>query len=64
MLFSLLKSLIFPQIDMKMTYLSESQLLNLRAHKYSCINKGLLAHYLLSHYWNFFLNYFIPSWMA
>lgn len=45
-------------------YISKEELTNLKNHKYSVINIGLTSRYILKHYWDFFLNNFIPIWMA
>lgn len=45
-------------------YLSDEALKNIKAHKYSVENLGILNRFVLRHYWDFVLNHFIPSWMA
>lgn len=58
---SILKKIfIFPTAK---EYVSDKALDNLKFHKYSAVDKSLIANHVMKHYWNFATSLF-PLWMA
>lgn len=43
--------------------LSDEALVHLKSYKYSSVDKSFLSHYVLSHYWNAFVQ-LLPLWLA
>ncbi|CAD6587178.1 MAG: hypothetical protein ASARMPRED_003016 [Alectoria sarmentosa] len=42
---------------------SEEALVHLKSYKYSSVDKSLISHYILRHYWNAFVE-LLPLWLA